>query len=114
MDAQGQDSIALRPARAAAALGISRSQLYALIRCGQIRTFKLGAATLIARTDLETWVARQLGEAGNAWKRRRPGIYRGGCWRRAARNSPTTIISAMPRMGRGSHSGSVQSTGPLG
>lgn len=43
------------------ALGVSRPTLYRLISRGQLRTFKLGARTLILRTELDALLQRLSG-----------------------------------------------------
>lgn len=48
---------------ACARLGVSRTTLYALIGAGQLRSFKVGAKTLIPESDLRKFVAERLGEA---------------------------------------------------
>lgn len=48
---------------ACARLGISRTTLYALIGTGQLRSFKVGAKTLIPESDLQKFVSEKLGEA---------------------------------------------------
>lgn len=43
-------------------LGISRTTIYQLIADGQIRTFKVGARTLVPEADLRRFIADKLGE----------------------------------------------------
>lgn len=52
-----RERIAYRPAEAADVFGISRAMLYELIARGDIPARKLGARTLILRTDLERYAA---------------------------------------------------------
>ena len=50
---------------AAQAIGLSRSSLYLHVKAGNVRTFKIGARTLIRREDLAKFVddhARQSNE----------------------------------------------------
>jgi excisionase family DNA binding protein len=60
------DRLAFRPASAAAAIGISRSQLYEEIKAGRIRVAKCGVATLIPRAELEAWLARHMDDESYA------------------------------------------------
>ena len=48
-----------RPMAAARSLDISRSQIFKLLKSGEIRCFKVGAATLISADELKRWVERQ-------------------------------------------------------
>ena len=48
---------------ACARLGVSRTTLYALLAAGELRSFKVGAKTLISEADLRKFVAEKLGEA---------------------------------------------------
>ena len=48
---------------ACARLGVSRTTLYELIGSGQIRTFKVGARTLIPEAELRKFVAEKMGIA---------------------------------------------------
>ena len=57
--------LAYRPKEAAAALGLSRSQLYKLIQRGEINTCKSGSATLILRTEMERWLGQRMEDAGH-------------------------------------------------
>ena len=50
-------SLGFRPKEAAAALGISVSYLYLLMKRGKIRYRKVGAATLFLPADLDTFLA---------------------------------------------------------
>ena len=52
------DTIAYRPAEAAKAVGLSRSSFYELLKAGELRAFKVGAATLISADELRRWVAQ--------------------------------------------------------
>ncbi|HWV39251.1 MAG TPA: helix-turn-helix domain-containing protein [Vulgatibacter sp.] len=63
MDPQKITPVTQRPKQGAAYLGIGLSKLYALIREGEIPTFKLGTATLIATADLDAFAARKREEA---------------------------------------------------
>jgi excisionase family DNA binding protein len=51
--------LAVRVKEACRLTGIGRSKLYELMRAGEIGTFKVGAMTLIAMTELERFVAAQ-------------------------------------------------------
>ena len=44
-------------------LGVSRTTLYELIASGEIRSFKVGARTLIPETELRKFVAEKMGIA---------------------------------------------------
>ena len=46
--------------QAAAVLGIGRTNVYALMRDGKLRSVKVGGRRLIPRTALETFVAQLL------------------------------------------------------
>lgn len=48
---------AFRPEEAARALGIGRTQIFALMRDKFIRSFKIGKCRLILASDLETFLA---------------------------------------------------------
>jgi excisionase family DNA binding protein len=50
------DKLSYRIPEAVAATGICRSVLYELIKDGRIKTKKLGAATLIPRSELENLI----------------------------------------------------------
>lgn len=45
------------PEEAATALKVSRTKIYALLRTGAIRSFKIGGSRRIARTAIESYVA---------------------------------------------------------
>jgi excisionase family DNA binding protein len=51
--------LAVRVKEACRLTGIGRSKLYELMRAGEIGTFKVGAMTLIAMTELERFLAAQ-------------------------------------------------------
>lgn len=51
------DKIAYAPKRAAEALGIGLTALYAEIGAGRIKMRKYGRRTLIAADDLKAWLA---------------------------------------------------------
>jgi excisionase family DNA binding protein len=51
-----QSPLALRPAEAARALGVSRSRLYELLAQGELKARKLGASTLIERVEIERYI----------------------------------------------------------
>lgn len=53
------DALALRPAEAAKAVGLSRSKFYELLRNGEVRALKVGAVTLIRTEDLRVWLDAQ-------------------------------------------------------
>lgn len=48
---------------ACARLGVSRTTLYELIGSGEIRSFKVGARTLIPEAELRRFVAEKMGMA---------------------------------------------------
>ena len=50
--------ITVRPAEAARMIGVGKTRLYELIKAGDIRTFKLGRATLIDVADLRAYLER--------------------------------------------------------
>ena len=50
---------------AAQALGVSKATVWRLVAAGELRTFKLGARTLIAAGDLLSLIERQLGAEPN-------------------------------------------------
>lgn len=58
--------LALGVREAADALDVGRDQVYELMNSGALPSFKLGARRLIARRDLEDFVARQTGRAPEA------------------------------------------------
>lgn len=51
------EPLCYRPAEAAQLLRVSRARLYELLATGEIQARKLGAATLIERSELERYVA---------------------------------------------------------
>jgi excisionase family DNA binding protein len=51
------ETLAYRPREAARILGCSRSRIYELLAAGEIRGHKLGANTLIPRTELEAFLS---------------------------------------------------------
>lgn len=63
--------LAVRIREACRLTGIGRSKLYELIRAGEIGTFKVGAMTLIAMTELERFLAVQM-NSGQIPRTRRP------------------------------------------
>lgn len=63
MALDGQPRFALRPDAAAEAIGVGRTELFALIRRGELPSFKVGRSRLIAVVDLEAWVERQRADA---------------------------------------------------
>lgn len=50
------EKLLLTPAEAAEALGIGRSKLYELMRCGVITSVRIGACRRIASTDMSELV----------------------------------------------------------
>lgn len=58
------ESLLLRPAEAAALLGISRAKFYRLLANGTFGniTVKVGESARISRAGLETWIAQQLAD----------------------------------------------------
>jgi len=52
--------LAVRIREACRLTGIGRSKLYELIQAGEISTFKVGAMTLIAMTELERFLDVQM------------------------------------------------------
>ncbi len=59
-DRHNPEPLALGPAQAARALGISRGQLYLLLAAGKIPSFKLGRRRLIRRCDILNLMERAL------------------------------------------------------
>lgn len=51
------DRLLLRPAEAAERLGIGRTTLYELLRSGELRSVKIGAARRVSATALAEYVA---------------------------------------------------------
>lgn len=51
------DKLLLRPAEAAARLGIGRTKLYELMASGQLRSVKIGGARRVSATALAEFVA---------------------------------------------------------
>ena len=58
------DKLSYNIREATAALGISRATLYRLMERGEIRPFKIGARTLMLRSELDTFLERHAGAAG--------------------------------------------------
>ena len=56
------EPLLLRPAEAAAALGIGRSKAYELIASGVIPSIRLGASVRVPLGALRLWMQRQLAE----------------------------------------------------
>jgi len=56
-------ALAHRVAKAAERIGVSRAQLYKLIKSGELRSFHIGARTLIAESELQQFIAKRLGMA---------------------------------------------------
>jgi len=54
------DALAYSPGKAAEVIGCSRPFVYTLINEGEIRSFKIKARTFIARSELESFVERNL------------------------------------------------------
>ena len=57
MEVQVGEKLLLNVDEAAAVLGVSRATLYRAVRRGELRLTKLGRRTLLARTELERFVA---------------------------------------------------------
>ena len=53
------DPLAVRPAEAARALGVSRTALYGLLSSGELESVKLGASRLIPVAALHEYVERR-------------------------------------------------------
>jgi excisionase family DNA binding protein len=66
MNQTAPDSLLLRPAEAAALLGISRAKMYRLMQRGEFAgvTVQVGASTRFSRRALEAWVAAQTDAPG--------------------------------------------------
>ena len=47
-------------------LGISRSELFRLLRAGEIESFRHGKRRLISRASVEAWAETRLSEASRA------------------------------------------------
>jgi excisionase family DNA binding protein len=58
--------LALRPNAAAAALGVGRDKLFALLANGSIRSFREGNSRLIPVAAIEEYLHRRLQEEANA------------------------------------------------
>ena len=54
----GVPALMLTPEQAADALAISRSGLYALLRCGQLKSVKIGASRRVPAAALERYLAQ--------------------------------------------------------
>lgn len=54
----------MTPAQAAREMAISRTTLYHLLSHKQIRSLKIGSATRIPLTEVESWIQRQLASGG--------------------------------------------------
>lgn len=54
------DALAYSPGRAAEIIGCSRPFIYTLIKEQELRSFKIKARTFIARSELESFVQRNL------------------------------------------------------
>jgi excisionase family DNA binding protein len=59
MEHEGDQSLLLTVAEAAAVLAIGRTTLYELIATGQLATVHIGRAVRIPRAELEAFVARR-------------------------------------------------------
>ena len=61
-DPNGNDTrpLLVTPERAARELSLSRSTLYLMLRRGELRGIKIGAATRIPLAEVEGWIERQL------------------------------------------------------
>lgn len=57
-----KDKLAVPVPEACTRLGIGRTLFYELVNAGEIRTFKVGARTLVPVADLEAFVERKLQE----------------------------------------------------
>jgi len=57
--------LALSVEEAAAALGIGRTMVFYLLRDGKLRAIKIGKRTLIPVREIESFLARLLGEVVN-------------------------------------------------
>lgn len=53
-------ALALRPNEAAAALGVGRDKLFALLADGSIRSWREGNTRLIPVSEIEAYMARRL------------------------------------------------------
>ncbi len=51
-DAPGDGAVAVRPSEAARRLGVSRSTIFELLACGDLRSVKLGRCRLIPVSEL--------------------------------------------------------------
>jgi excisionase family DNA binding protein len=52
-------------ADAAALIGVGRTTAYALIADGELRTITVGRRRLVPQCELESFIARRLGEGGS-------------------------------------------------
>jgi excisionase family DNA binding protein len=57
-EAEGVEQIAVRPAEAAAAIGIGRTMIYNLIRTGELPSIRVGKSIRVPVGPLREWVAR--------------------------------------------------------
>jgi excisionase family DNA binding protein len=55
------DRLALRPTDAAAAIGVSRTTMFYLLKQGEVRSILLGKKRLIPRSELEAFLSRKIG-----------------------------------------------------
>lgn len=60
------DKLVYSVTEAAEALSIGRTLIYDLIRTGELRTLKIGHRRLVARADLDEFVARLQGKESAA------------------------------------------------
>lgn len=57
------ERLAVGPIEAAEMLSIKRTRIFALIKSGELRSFKSGKSRLIPTASLTAWVNEQLAEA---------------------------------------------------
>jgi len=52
----------LRPEEAAASLGLSRTEVFALIKSGEVESIKIGQRRRVVASSLDDYIARKLAE----------------------------------------------------
>jgi excisionase family DNA binding protein len=57
--APAQDAIAVRPAKAAEMLDVSRATIYNLIAQGELRSFRVGQSRRILLAEIAAYITRQ-------------------------------------------------------
>ena len=60
------ERLLLRPAEAADAIGVSRSQVYALLASGDLPCVRIGTSVLVPIDQLKAWIDQHRVEANDA------------------------------------------------